>query len=279
MCGIAAAIGIANASIFASLFGALGHRGPDQSGIVEAGDIRIGMHRLSIVGAERIGLPLGDDTGRLRLVFNGEIYNHRDLRRAFADYPFQTETDAEVLFPLLAREGKAGLKRLRGMFAFVLVDLDSGDFLAARDPFGIKPLYVAAIDGGLAFASELKGFAAIGARPEFVPPGHCLGPDGLQRWYRVPGRFWRPRPPPLRHVLERAVASHLPPSGPCGVFLSGGLDSSLVAALAARHRPDIVAYSVVLPGSPDEGPAAAVASHLGLRHKVVHASEDRKSVV
>jgi asparagine synthase (glutamine-hydrolysing) len=272
MCGIAATIGLSDAGAFSSLFRAIGHRGPDESGIRESGDIRIGMHRLAIVGRMGDGVPLNGADG-LVLAFNGEIYNHRELRAEFPDYPYAGQSDAEVLFPLLKRYGLAGLDRLRGMFAFVLTDMDSGAFLAVRDPFGIKPLYYAETGGGIAFASELKAFAAIGATPRFLPPGHLLTREGLGRWYRVPGRSFLSRPRPLRGLLESAVESHLPAEGPCGVFLSGGVDSSLVAALAARSRPDIVAYSVVLPGSPDEEPAALVAAHLGIRHKVLHASQ------
>ncbi|MBI3445682.1 MAG: asparagine synthetase B [Magnetospirillum sp.] len=273
MCGIAAAIGVEDARIFAGLFSPLGHRGPDESGIRQHGNIRIGMHRLAIVGPMGDDLPLIGADGRI-LAFNGEIYNHLPLRAEFPDYPFRGHSDAEILFPLLARHGLAGLNRLRGMFAFVIVDMESGSFLAARDPFGIKPLYYAETGGGVAFASELKSFDGLAEAPRFLPPGHALDRQGLARWYKVPGRVWRPRPKPLRLLLEQAVKSHLPPQGSCGVFLSGGLDSSLVAALASRIRPDIVAYSVVLPNSPDEEPAALVAAHLGIRHKVLHATED-----
>ncbi|KIM00171.1 Asparagine synthetase glutamine-hydrolyzing [Paramagnetospirillum magnetotacticum MS-1] len=273
MCGIAATIGLSDATAFTSLFGAIGHRGPDESGIRESGDIRIGMHRLAIVGRMGDSVPLIGADG-LVLAFNGEIYNHQALRADFPDYPFAGQSDAEVLFPLLKRHGLGGLDRLRGMFAFVLTDMESGEFLAVRDPFGIKPLYYAETGGGFAFASEMKAFAAMGITPRFLPPGHLLTRHGLRRWYRVPGRFRLSRRPNLRALLERAVASHLPPEGPCGVFLSGGLDSSLVAALAARSRPDMVAYSVVLPGSPDEEPAALMAAHLGIRHKVLRATAD-----
>lgn len=272
MCGIAAALGIRDPEVFRALFGVLGHRGPDESGMAEHGDLRLGMHRLSIVGESGMTLPLASRDGRWLLVFNGEIYNHRSLRDEFRDYPFRTGSDGEVLFPLIAREGPRGLDRLRGMFGFVLVDLDSGNFLAARDPFGIKPLYMARLEGGFVLASELKSFAGLDCQPAYVPPGHYVTCEGCSPFYKVPPRGWRASSPSLRACLEQAVASHLPSDGPCGVFLSGGLDSSLVAALAARIRPDMVAYSVVLPGSPDEEPAAQVAAHLGLRHRVLRAS-------
>jgi asparagine synthase (glutamine-hydrolysing) len=274
MCGIAAAIGVRDPTVFHTLFEALAHRGPDDRGVAEVGDIRIGTHRLSIVGGDGVTLPLQSADQRYLLAFNGEIYNHRELRRQFDDYPWRTTTDGEVVFPILAAEGLKGLDRLRGMFAFVLVEVATGRFLAVRDPLGIKPLYYARLDGGVVFASELKSLAGLPCIPNFLPPGHVLDQDGLKRWYRVPGRFFRPRRPPLTQLLEQAVQSHLPESGPCGVFLSGGVDSSLVAALAARLRPDIVAYTVVLPGSADEEPAAEVARYLGIRHKVLRATEE-----
>lgn len=274
MCGIAATIGIGDPTVFDTMFGALGHRGPDQSGTVATGEVRIGTHRLSIVGEDRVPLPLRGGDGRFLLAFNGEIYNHREIRGAFPGYDFRTATDGEVIFAVLESEGLAGLRRLRGMFAFVVVDVKTGWFLAARDPFGIKPLYYSRMNGGIAFASELKALAGLSCVPHFVPPGHAITSHGLSRHYHVPGGFWRRSRPPLRTVLEQAVASHMPERGPVGVFLSGGLDSSVIAALAARKRPDIVAYSVVLPGSPDEEPAAEVAAHLGIRHKVLRVSTD-----
>ncbi|MBF0311035.1 MAG: asparagine synthetase B [Magnetococcales bacterium] len=278
MCGIAATIGIPDPVVFERLFTPLAHRGPDGHGMAERGNLRLGSHRLAIVGDSH-PLPLQDGKGRV-LAFNGEIYNHRELRREFEGYPFRTGSDGEVLFPLLARDGWQGLRRLRGMFAFVLADFETGAFLAARDPYGIKPLYYARSRGGFAFASELKSFAAFGDAVQFLPPGHLISPEGLRRWYRLPGRFPKPSRPPLREILQQAVACHLPQTGPCGVFLSGGLDSSLVAALAARVRPDLVAYSVILPGSPDEAPAAEVAARLGLRHVVVRATvEEIKAIL
>lgn len=275
MCGIAAALGIRDPAIFRTLFDPLAHRGPDQRGVAECGDVRIGTHRLSIVGEEEMALPLTSADGRFLLAFNGEIYNHRDLRDQFCDYSFRTGSDGEVIFPLIERHGPHGIDCLRGMFAFVLVEAETGKFIAARDPLGIKPLYYARHDGGIAFASELKSLAPLPVRPTFLPPGHFTDGSRLTRYYRLPGRFSRPRGPGLRCLLERAVRSHLPETGPCGVFLSGGLDSSIVAALAARQRPDIVAYTVVLPGSADEEPAAEVARHLGIRHKVLHTDEDQ----
>ncbi|MBF0175905.1 MAG: asparagine synthetase B [Magnetococcales bacterium] len=278
MCGIAATIGIRDADTFTTLFGALGHRGPDESGSAEGEGIHIGMHRLAIVGRVGDPLPLCGQ-GRWVLAFNGEIYNHQALRREFADYPFRTRSDGEVIFPLLARDGLAGLQRLRGMYAFILADLAGGDWVAVRDPYGIKPLYHARLAGGVALASELKAFASFSCQPQFLPPGHFLTARGGARWYRFPGRFPTWRRPSLRQLLEQAVASHLPESDPCGVFLSGGLDSSVIAALAARIRPDIVAYSVVLPGSPDEVPAAEVAAHLGIRHQVLRVTEEKVRTV
>jgi asparagine synthase (glutamine-hydrolysing) len=273
MCGIAATVGVGDAAVFARLFAPLRHRGPDDSHAVEAGRVRLGCHRLAIVDAAGGRQPLSDRDGRRLLVFNGEIYNHRALRDEFRDYPFRTATDGEVIFPVLEAEGPRGLRRLRGMFAFVLADLATGDFLAARDPLGIKPLYALGVEGGQAFASELKSFAGLDGRPRFVPPGHYLTARGLGRYYRAPGRRWLPRRESLRQLLEDAVRSHLPEAGPCGVLLSGGVDSSAVAALAARWRPDVTAYTIGLRGAPDTGAAAEVAAYLGIRHVVVEVTE------
>ncbi|MBF0097652.1 MAG: asparagine synthase (glutamine-hydrolyzing) [Magnetococcales bacterium] len=270
MCGIAATIRLRDSRLFGKLFDPLAHRGPDERGVVESQRVQMGMHRLAIVGAPGMTLPLRNQSGRLVLAFNGEIYNHAALRQALSDYPFQTQSDSEILFPLLARAGWAGLRRLRGMYAFVLADLESGDFIAARDPYGIKPLYYAQIEDGFALASELKSFAQLPCQPQFLPPGHLLTRHGVQRWYHWPTRSRSTQVTPLRPLLEQAVLSHLPPPDqPCGVFLSGGVDSSVVAAIAARHRPDLTAYSVVLPGSPDESPAAEMAAFLGVKHQVL----------
>lgn len=274
MCGIAATVGIGDPAVFERLFGAIRHRGPDQSGSLDAGRTRLGCHRLAIVDPEGGRQPLVSPDGRRLLVFNGEIYNHRALRREFSGYGYRSESDGEVLFPLLERQGPAGLCRLRGMFAFVLYDQVTGEVLAARDPFGIKPLYFAEMAGGLAFASEMKAFLGLGGRLRFVPPGHYVVNGRLGRYYRPPRRRWVRRRADVRLLLEEAVASHVPPEGPCGVLLSGGLDSSAVAALAARARPDLIAYTVALPGAPDTERAEEVAAHLGIRHEVLRLSAE-----
>ena len=274
MCGIAATVGIGDPGVFGRLFGAIRHRGPDQSGTLEVGRARLGCHRLAIVDPEGGQQPLVSPDGRRLLVFNGEIYNHQALRHEFFGYGYRSESDGEVLFPLLERQGPAGLRRLRGMFAFVLYDQVTGETLAARDSFGIKPLYFAEMAGGLAFASEMKAFLGFGDRLRFVPPGHYLLNGRLGRYYCPPRRGWVRRRANVRVLLEEAVVSHVPPEGPCGVLLSGGLDSSAVAALAARVRPDLTAYTVALPGAPDTERAEEVAAHLGVRHEVLRPSEE-----
>jgi asparagine synthase (glutamine-hydrolysing) len=273
MCGIAATVGIGDRAVFERLFGAIRHRGPDQSGALEAGRIRLGCHRLAIVDPQGGQQPLVSPDGCRVLVFNGEIYNYRALRRELGAYGYRSQSDGEVLFPLLERQGPQGLRRLRGMFAFVLHDQVTGQTLAARDPFGIKPLYVAETAGGLGFASEMKAFLGLEGRLRFVPPGHYLLNGQLGRYYRPPRRGWVRRRASVRALLEEAVASHVPSEGPCGVLLSGGLDSSAIAALAARARPDLIAYTVALPGAPDTERAEEVAAYLGVRHEVLRPSE------
>src|SRR3989304_5070246 len=136
MCGIAATVDVDEAAVFARLFAPLRHRGPDESRAIDAGRARLGCHRLAIVDAAGGRPPLpSSDGGRLPR-FHGGIYKHRALRDEFRGYRFRTETDGEVIFPVVAAEGPQGLRRLRGMFAFVLVDLARGGFLAGRGPPG-----------------------------------------------------------------------------------------------------------------------------------------------
>ncbi len=274
MCAIAATLDLKNHTIFSQVFSLLKHRGPDESAIVDEGWVQLGCHRLAIVDPDGGAQPLRSADNRWLLVFNGEIYNFHLLREKFSNYPFRTQTDGEILFPLIEREGPAGLNQLRGMFTFVLVNLTTREFLAARDPFGIKPLYFLRIDAGLTIASELKSFASLAGRPRFVPPGHFITRKGLERYYRIPSRKWFPRLLPVRQILQEAIERHVPSNGPYGVLLSGGLDSSIVAALATRFNPNLTAYTVSMPGAVDEIAASELAKELKIHHTVLHVSRD-----
>ena len=266
------------------------HRGPDWSGI-HADDHAILAHeRLAIVDLLHGAQPLYSADKRYVLAVNGEIYNHRDLRKEFPDYVFQTDSDCEVIIPLLDRDGIDGLKRLNGIFAFVLWDSVKHRFLVARDPVGVIPLYFGHdADGHLIVASELKALESVCNRFEEFLPGHVLNSDSdrtPRRWNEWGWEAWDavkdgPSDPRIvRDALSEAVHRQLMGDVPYGVLLSGGLDSSVIAALACRYAasrveeddqtqawwPRVHSFAIGLEGSPDLAAAKHVADHIGSVH-------------
>ncbi len=295
MCGILAVVGAHPSEVPAlrkrllRLQRRLRHRGPDWSGLHAQRSAVLAHERLAIVDPQSGKQPLLDPEAGTALTVNGEIYNHVELRASMEPtYRFRTASDCEVILPLYRRLGDACVHQLDGMFAFVLSDERSGRFLAARDPLGILPLYIGhGPDGTLWFASELKALQDDCDRIEIFPPGHlCSSLDGAVRpwfqpdWYGdlIPDRAADPAR--LRHALEQAVVKRLMSDVPWGVLLSGGLDSSLVASIAARHAerrvedggrsaawwPRMHTFSVGLPGCADHAAAQQVADHLGTVH-------------
>ncbi len=275
----------------------LRHRGPDWSGI-HADECAILAHeRLAIVDLEHGAQPLLDDRTGAVLAVNGEIYNHKELRRSLrGEHHFQTASDCEVLLYLWdEEEPKRFLNRINGIFAFVLWDPKRGTYLIARDPIGVVPLYVGwDQDEHLYVASELKALAGVCERIREFPPGHfLLGSDperAFQRYYQPawaePG--FVPAEPydrmKLRDALEAAVHRQLMCDVPYGVLISGGVDSSIVAAIAAKYSsrrieeddlepawwPRLHSFAIGLRGAPDLAPAAKVARHVGSVHHEVH---------
>ncbi len=270
------------------------HRGPDWSGVY-ANERAILVHeRLAIVGVDSGAQPLLSPDGQQALAVNGEIYNHRQLRAALeGDYAFQTHSDCEVILPLYAKFGHDFLNQLEGMFAFVLWDDARNQWLVARDPIGIIPLYYGHdAHGNLYFASELKALAPVCKEAREFPPGHywAKGDSEPTRYYH-PG--WREfdsvKDGPtdraaLRAAFEAAVKSHMMSDVPYGVLLSGGLDSSLVAAIAKKYAarrveedekteawwPQLHSFAVGLKESPDLKAAREVAAHIGTVHHEFH---------
>ena len=287
MCGIVGTCDLSSgAGQLDAMSAAIAHRGPDADGTWrssdDAGRVQLGHRRLSIIDlSAAANQPFVKDG--LVLVFCGEIYNYRELRAELqaTGSSFRTSSDTEVLLEAWRRWGPASLRRLRGMFAFALFDEQEGTLTLARDPFGIKPLFWMAQDGGVAFASELKGLRPLlGGRPPIdstaivaalmyyrIPENHCVyqrvhklpagswlqvGPDGRRRLEL----FFDPRAElgapsgrkvdvtELRAVLEDSVAAHLVADVPVSTFLSGGLDSSLLTVLATRHNRDIDSYTI-----------------------------------
>jgi asparagine synthase (glutamine-hydrolysing) len=279
-------------------------RGPDGCGAWIADDGRVGLasRRLAILDLSAAGAqPMASADGRFRLVMNGEIYNFLELRRELEaqGVSFRSRSDTEVVLALYACEGTAMLSRLRGMFGLAIWDERERTLLLARDPLGIKPLYVSTAGGSLRFASQVKalerggaisretdpagvaGFLLWGAVPEpftirkavrALPAGHFLlvRDGGLGE----PKPFAAPRVEAMEPVaaVEDSVRAHLVSDVPVAVFLSAGLDSGLIAALARRHLPEppttfTIRFDALEGTAHDEAPLAAeVARRLGTRH-------------
>ncbi|MCB9673839.1 MAG: asparagine synthase B [Alphaproteobacteria bacterium] len=265
---------------------ALRHRGPDWSGAFSDARFAVAHERLAIVDPESGEQPLKSPDGRYVLAVNGEIYNHEDLRHTLA-YPFQTHSDCEVILPLYA-SGEDFLDRLRGMFAFVLVDTVTGNWMIARDHMGIIPLYTGRdAQGRLWVSSEMKALVGVCTSVRTFPPGHVqtqADAEPVHWWTREWFEFEgvpedRPRDPAaLREALLDSVRCHLMSDVPYGVLLSGGLDSSVISAAAAKFAPERVegggaawyprlhSFSIGLQGSPDLAAAKIVADAIGTVH-------------
>ncbi len=268
------------------------HRGPDWSGVYADARHVLVHERLAIVGVTDGAQPLRTANGRFVLAVNGEIYNHRALGAA-VDHEFLTESDCEVILPLWRDRGAGFLNELNGIFAFVAVDAETGAWIIARDPIGVMPLYYGrAADGTLHVASELKGLADACVEVQEFPPGHVwTSASAAPEPYYAPG--WRTyestvgrrvEPPALRAAFEAAVGRQLMCDVPYGVLLSGGLDSSLVAACAVAHArrrvetegseeawwPRVHSFAIGLDGSPDLAAARVAADFLGTVHHEMH---------
>ncbi|MEI7037376.1 asparagine synthase B [Fulvimonas yonginensis] len=264
------------------------HRGPDWSGVFVDAGVLLVHERLAIVDPASGAQPLRSRDGALALAVNGEIYNHAQLRRG-SGYDFTTGSDCEVIAALYREGGDPAtwLARLNGIFAFALWDGTAQRYLVARDPIGVCPLYWGHdAQGRLCVASEMKALTGVCADLAVFPPGHVYDSAGgeLRRYHH---RAWRDHaatqgraPGNLRLALEQAVQRQLMTDVPCGVLLSGGLDSSLVAACAARFArervedggrseawwPRLHSFAIGMEGSPDLGAAQLAAEALGTVH-------------
>lgn len=270
MCGIAGVWGSQRSAVVDGMLEQLVHRGPDAEGMSPHGERGLlGHRRLSIVDIDGGNQPFVH--GAATLVANGEIYNAETLRADLdGRRAFSTRSDNEVILHLLDEEGPPAVDRLLGMFAFALAVDD--ELLLARDPLGIKPLYVGRLDDDTVFGSELRSFppGTTGVVP--IAPGTIWSDrHGSHRYYEVPD----PEPAEgdlashaerVRQALDASVQRHLMSDVPIGAFLSGGLDSSAIVALMAQHVDEFHTFSVGLPGSPDLAAARVVAEHVGTVH-------------
>jgi asparagine synthase (glutamine-hydrolysing) len=306
---------------------AMRHRGPDDDGFLvneaRAPGLALGMRRLSIIDLKTGRQPVWNETRDVAVIFNGELYNYRELRErlTLSGHRFTTQSDTEILVHAWEEWGEDCLEELRGMFALALLDLRKRYATApllflARDPVGIKPLYYTQTADGFAFASELRALMAGGVAPKTLspdaltsyflfgsvsepvtlldgvfslPPGHHMLIYVPERRRMPRARAWwdATRSPAakearttrdfssaakgLRPLLEDAVRAHLIADVPVGLFLSSGLDSCAIAALAARARGGICSFTLSFPGTAyDEAPLArSVAKHCGTQHREV----------
>jgi asparagine synthase (glutamine-hydrolysing) len=254
------------------MLSALQHRGPDDTGLHEDGSYSLGHVRLSIVDPVSGKQPMSSPDGGRHVVFNGEIYNHQELRQSLGSADFRTNSDTEVLLHLgeAERDPRSWVPQLDGMFAFAVTS--GGEITLARDPLGIKPLYIGARDGAMVFASEMKGILEVSEQVAEFPAGHVYSSStGLKPYYSLdPGEPDIGSVGPARRGvsqrLEDAVRKRLMGDVPVGVFLSGGLDSSIIACLASRHKRPLDTFSVGTEDSLDRGSAHQVADFLGSRH-------------
>lgn len=259
------------------------HRGPDGEGILtdRRSNALLGHRRLSIIDPDGGAQPLVDRERGTALAANGMVYNHGDLRRSLqSDHGecFSSGSDSEVILRGYGALGPQIAKHLDGMFAYVISD--GPEVSAARDPIGIKPLYVGKSPNGRFFASEIKALLPVAGDIEEFPPGHFLDRDGaVKPYYEIPQDAPTISDPDaaaklIRSGLERAVEKRLQSDVPLGAFLSGGLDSSIIAALAIRRAGNLKTFAVGLEGSRDIEAARHVARHIGSDHRELILTED-----
>ena len=275
------------------------HRGPDWSGVYSNDKAVLAHERLAIVDPLSGGQPLYSSDGKIVLAVNGEIYNHQEIRRRYAgQYEFQTGSDCEVILALYQDKGVDFLDELNGIFSFVLYDTETDDYLVARDPIGVIPLYIGHDkDGTVYVASELKALEGQCDEYKPFPPGHfCTSKHGgqLERWYerdwmQYDGMKWSTSDHDeavqmVKDALMASVKRQLMSDVPYGVLLSGGLDSSVVSAIAKLYAakrietndqhdawwPRLHSFAVGLKGAPDLEKAREVADFIGTVHHEVN---------
>lgn len=288
----------------------LSSRGPDVQDIFHNDHVGLGHRRLSIIDTSaEANQPMWDETGRYCIIFNGEIYNYKELKgQLISDgVSFRTQSDTEVLLNLFIKKGESALQVLNGFFVFAIYDKEERSVFIARDRFGIKPLLYYQDEDKFLFASEMKSLMAYGLEKSlnyeslyhylqlnYIPapntvlkgvkklmPGHCIkvkqGDVVKSQWYELPkdkcevSDNYDTRKKKLFELLEQSVQKRLVSDVPLGSFLSGGVDSSIVAALAARQKPDLHTFSIGFADEPffDETEyARLVAKKIGTEHTI-----------
>jgi asparagine synthase (glutamine-hydrolysing) len=305
MCGIAGFFGEGDRPLLDALAGAMVHRGPDGGGAYCEGPVGLTMRRLAIIDLEGGWQPIGSDDGALQLVFNGELYNYRELKaERLPGVQFKTASDTEVVLRMYEAFGEDAFRQLNGMYAFALWDGRQGRLYLVRDRVGVKPLYYFEGPRRLTFASELKSLLEDPGIPRrldhdalasYLTWQYVPGPDTILAGVRKlpPGSFmrleagqaptirtyWSPQAPArasdpgeFPRVFGDAVRRQMVADVPVGAFLSGGIDSSLVVALMREHAgPGLKTFTAGFadPRLDESGWAATVARHLGVAHEIV----------
>lgn len=278
MCGISVIVGVSDRSLTDRILKSISHRGPDASGIVTKSDTTLGHRRLSIMDpSHSADQPILSEDKKTAIVANGEIYNYKKLRRKLSkDHVFTTDSDTEAVLHLYEEAGTGTASFLDGMFAFVISG-SNGEIYAARDPLGIKPLYYGYNNGNMLFASEIKALSGVAEDVREFPPGtYFHSKTGFSRYFDLGSVMSERRYgtadsiddicEEIRILLVSSVRKRLMSDVPLGAFLSGGLDSSIIAAIARDHVEELHTFSVGLEGSSDLEAAREVADYL----KTVH---------
>jgi asparagine synthase (glutamine-hydrolysing) len=284
MCGIVGTWGAPDTALTGRLLDSIAHRGPDGQGEDRRPRGVVGHRRLAIMDPGGGAQPIPNEEGSRVVCANGEIYNFPALRREIGTTRrWRTGSDSEAILHLFDAQDTEATTKLRGMYAFAILGDDR--LVLARDPIGIKPLYLGVGPGSddtpiLAFSSELTGLCEWASEVREFPPGYVFdSTSGFRRFARLPAPAQESGAVDdhVRHVresLERAVTSHLMSDVPVGAFLSGGLDSSVIAAIARRHVDELHTFSVGTAGSPDLRAARRVAEHIGSTHHEYVISDD-----
>ncbi|MCB9111076.1 MAG: asparagine synthase B [Anaerolineales bacterium] len=281
MCGIAGALHQPAGEQVQSMIEKIAHRGPDGHGVQTLKNASLGHTRLAILDIEGGRQPMQYEDSWI--VFNGEIYNYRELQKKYLpDHTFKTHADTEVVLHLFRKLGTDFVKLLDGMFAFVIYR--DGEYLMARDPLGIKPLYYGTGTDGetLYFASEIKTLKGYTTSINEFPAGHWLhSKKGLNRFYNIHETIQRfpgseeDALPLIRETLYEAVQKRLLADVPVGVSLSGGLDSSIVSMLACKGTEQLHSFAVGVEGSKDLAASQQMSEFLGTQHhQLIYSAED-----
>ncbi len=273
MCGIAGTYQGNSEVTVDQMVTQLKHRGPDGSGVMQTQSAKLGHTRLAIIDVAGGHQPLRD--GEAWIAFNGEIYNYLDLRQSrLKGQHFSTRTDTETVLRLFQSYGPESVNMLDGMFAFAIAG--RGELFLARDPLGIKPLYIGEKDGGLYFASEVKALSLITNDIREFPPGHWYHSRfGWKQYYSIDITLQDPLTEvrdqkaatrAIRKSLQGAVRKRLMSDVPLGVSLSGGLDSSIISLIASQDTPGLHSFVVGVEGGEDLEAARLMADRLGTSH-------------